>query len=101
METSTIALLRMSKKKQRHKTPSNQANRLKFVLQKKICQTCDPLTETQKPSDQKNVINFQNMVCFCLKWLTDICHLKSKLCNLQELMDYASLEVKNKIKVYI
>lgn len=95
--TSTIALLRMSKKK-RQKTLSNQqqANRLKFVLpKKKNCQTCDPLTEIHN-FDQKCHVLSKQVFCFCLTWPTDIRHFEKQtlLSSFQKLTDYASLEVK-------
>lgn len=99
MKTSTIALLRMSKKKKKAEdmVQSATGKTAKVSFTKKICQTCNPMTETQ-PSDQKcHELSKRKFFFFCSKWLTDMRHFKNTpLCNFQGVTDYASLEVQKK-----
>lgn len=83
----------------RQKTQSNQqqANRLKFVLQKKTCQTCDQLTEIHEFDPKCHVLS-QHVFFLLPTCFTDIHHFEKQtlLSSFQILMDYASLEVKIK-----
>lgn len=80
MKTPTIALLRISKRKKKKakdtvQSATGKKAQVRFT-KKKVCQICDPLTETPDLKMSQSVETLSTFFLFCLKWLLDKRHLE-------------------------